>query len=563
MRPKTVSGRRAAVALVALLLLSAALPARAQEDPLPTDITETVRVELVQFNVLATDKAGEPVTDLKPEDLRVFDDGEEQRVAFVEPYAAPLPAQVTVRKGGRAAQEAAAAPAAPAAAGEAALPERERGRYIVLFFDTYNTSLRTRNLAIKAALEFVEQKLRPRDRVAVANFTGKLKMVQTFTSDHGQLTAAINAVAGDMKNSLEDRVGALDDLVDAMGRCKNTSYAWTCVTKQASQWEYENRRTQDIYLSALTTLVRAIAPIPAVKVLVLFSDGIPRDATAEANDAAAMAMGEQTASQMINHAPLASGDRSWTRFAEAAASARVSVFSICPGANFGRFGAISARQGQALSEVNNKSQIDIYRNSEANLIQGVAELAARTGGKLLRSADIGVSLGETVKAASGLYTVGFYPRGQDVGIRTHKIRVKPQRRGLDVTAARDVPRRVIQMALTGELTTEKSGCEGDRRQLLVRLRLDRSRLAFEEIKGALSANFSVYTELLVDGVEEPAFVDYRFFNASRDAKMGGDAFVDPTVEQRLIVPCGDLRVALTATDSATGARAVFTARIEK
>ena len=132
-----------------------------------------------------------------------------------------------------------------------------------------------------------------------------------------------------------------------------------------------------------------------------------------------------------------------------------------------------------------------------------------------------------------------------------------------MTAARDVPRRVIQMALTGELTTEKSGCEGDRRQLLVRLRLDRSRLAFEEIKGALSANFSVYTELLVDGVEEPAFVDYRFFNASRDAKMGGDAFVDPTVEQRLIVPCGDLRVALTATDSATGARAVFTARIEK
>jgi len=562
MTPSTLSGRRAAAALLAFLG-TALLPAFAQEEPIPTDITETVRVELVQFNILATNKKGEPITDLQPGDLRLFDDGVEQRVAFVEPYAAPLPAQVNLRaKGAKGPATPVVAPPSPRA-DQSGPREEEQGRYIVLFFDTYNSSLRTRNMSIKAALDFVDKQLRPRDRVSVVNFTGKLKMIQTFTADHGQITAAINAVSMDMKNAMEDRVGALDDLVDAMTRCVSSTYAWGCANKQISAWEFENRHTQDIYLTGLTTLVRAIAPIPAVKVLALFTDGIPRDPEAEGNDAAIIAFGDRTASQLINHAPLADSDRLWARFAEAAAVARVTVFSICPGSNFGRFGAISARQGRELSEVTNKTQVDIYRNSEANLIQGAGELAARTGGKLLRSADIEASLAETVKAASGLYTIGYYPRGQEVGTRVHRIKVKPQRAGLDVVAARDVPRRVIRPALTGELTTETSACEGDRRQLLVRLRLDRGRLAFEESKNVLAANFSVYTELFVDGVDEPAFVDYRFFNSSRDAKLGAEAAVDPTVEQRLIVPCAGARVALTATDSATGAREVFAARIEK
>ncbi|MCE5246943.1 MAG: VWA domain-containing protein [Candidatus Polarisedimenticolia bacterium] len=527
-------------------------PCIAQEDPLPIGLTENVRIDLVQFNVLATDKRGNPVFDLKPEDLRLFDGGTEQRVSFVEPYAAPLPVQVSAKQTPTASRQTVEDTAA------------KPGRYLTLFFDTAGTSLRTRNMAIPAARDFVERELRPRDRVAVVNFTGKLKMVQTFTSDRALILAAVDMVAGDMKNTVEDRVGAIDQLIEDFRHCSSLADSWGCASKHASEREFANWHEQSAFLTALTSFARAIAPIPAAKTVILFTDGVPARWGAEIYAAAEATLGDSVASALANRAPLASENRLWDRFAEAAASARVSVFAICPNGGFGRFASVSARNEKPSSEIENRSQIDPYRESESNFAQGAAILAERTGGRLLRSNDLDVSLKEASRVSSGLYTVGFQPRGVEVGTLKHNIKVKSNRKGVTIEYARDVPRRVIRQILKGEVTTEKSACEGDRRQLLVRLRLDRASLAFEETKKILSANFAVYTELLVDGIDDPAFVDYRFFNASRDAKVASvDAGADPTVEQRLIVPCSGLRLALTATDAATGARAVFTARIEK
>jgi glutamate racemase len=63
---------------------------------------------------------------------------------------------------------------------------------------------------------------------------------------------------------------------------------------------------------------------------------------------------------------------------------------------------------------------------------------------------------------------------------------------------------------------------------LVRLQLDRASLAFEETKKVFSANFAVYTELLVDGVDDPAFVD------------GVRKLLEPTLDRgsdRLVLGC--------------------------
>jgi hypothetical protein len=42
----------------------------------------TATTKLVQVNVVATDKRGESVTDLRPEDFAVFDKGIQQKIAF-------------------------------------------------------------------------------------------------------------------------------------------------------------------------------------------------------------------------------------------------------------------------------------------------------------------------------------------------------------------------------------------------------------------------------------------------------------------------------------------------
>ncbi len=551
--------RRAGRACAALLLL-AAPPGLPVEDAVrDSKMVEEVRVELVQFNVLATDRRGDPVMDLKPADIEVRDGGVKQEISFVEAYAPGTGVAAAPVAGG---QPPAPPAIEPVGVAPRTPPWSTRGRWIVLFFDNVNSSQRTRLKSPEAAQSFVENELSPDDWVAVVCFTGKTEILQSFTRDKWKMLTAIGALSSRLEIAVEDRAGAIDDLVAGMENCKASNSTLACVNRYTATWADQNNRSASGLLTALTTVVRGLTAIPAIKVVAVFSEGVARDPAAEARDAATLALGEFAAQQILISADSMVTERRWDRLVEAAAAARVSIFPINPGAALGRFGEISARRGSPLDETTNKFQINVYQRSADNLNAGLVEIAQRTGGRVLRTSDLLGGLRSVVKVSNGLYTVGYRPRGTAV-TGEHEIKIKSRRRGVTLEFARDMPRLAPSAGLRGSIDVRPEACsEEGRRGLTVALELDRTRLAFEKLDEVFSSNFSLFTSIFVQGATEPTYIDYRIFNISHSPAELAAVQQNPRVEQRFVVPCKPMTIALTATDAASGAKATFSQAID-
>lgn len=157
--------------LLALLLVSIFLTApRAQETqqpspsptptPTPAEVEEVERIDTDLTNVLlsATDKKRRFVTTLRAEDLRLLEDGVEQKISsFERETDAPLS--------------------------------------LVLLVDTSASQEMVLKDEQEAASSFVRSVLRPaRDSAAVLSFTGITRLEQPATSDAALLLAAINVL---------------------------------------------------------------------------------------------------------------------------------------------------------------------------------------------------------------------------------------------------------------------------------------------------------------------------------------------------------------------------------
>ncbi len=136
-------------------------PAR-PEDETPDDASDvddgdTVRVEtnLVTLPVVASDRGGRYVPDLKAEEFTVEEDGAPQKVAFFATVSEPFS--------------------------------------VVLMIDTSaSTTVEKMRRVQDAAVAFVSQ-LRPGDRVKVVSFDDELRDLSDFTADRAALASAIRA----------------------------------------------------------------------------------------------------------------------------------------------------------------------------------------------------------------------------------------------------------------------------------------------------------------------------------------------------------------------------------
>ncbi|MCA1618260.1 MAG: VWA domain-containing protein, partial [Acidobacteria bacterium] len=127
------------------------------EDALDVDDGDTVRVEtnLVTLPVIANDRGGRYVPDLKAEEFTVEEDGASQKVAFFATVSEPFS--------------------------------------VVLMIDTSaSTTVEKMRRVQDAAVAFVAQ-LRPGDRVKVISFDDELRDLSDFTTDPAKLASAIRA----------------------------------------------------------------------------------------------------------------------------------------------------------------------------------------------------------------------------------------------------------------------------------------------------------------------------------------------------------------------------------
>lgn len=165
-----------------------AFPAAAQEPEVDRPFEEEIEVTEVLLDVLVTDRRGNVIVGLGPEDFVVREGDERVAVEDVTFYSSSVP-------------EESAAELAEKGLDVDRVPE---DRYFILFFDdvakyqgTRISLMQQQMRAGRDAKEWVRESLAPADWVAVAGFDRKLELHQDFTRDREAILAAVDrAVEG-------------------------------------------------------------------------------------------------------------------------------------------------------------------------------------------------------------------------------------------------------------------------------------------------------------------------------------------------------------------------------
>jgi VWFA-related protein len=220
--------------------------------------------ELVTVNVVVRDKSGAVVRGLTQDDFIVTEDDKAQQITSFDfeeldrtdvAPAEPEPAIILPKQ----------APARAAVAVAAPPPvkvDMHGRRLIVLFFDLSSMQPEEVTRAVKAAHDYVDQKLSPADLIAVASFSTSLSVDQDFTADRQLIGEAVDSYGGANSQGFEaGTTGDSDDTAD-------NGNAFT-----ADDTEF-NIFSTDRRLDALQSLSDQLSGIEQKKSVIYFSSGM-------------------------------------------------------------------------------------------------------------------------------------------------------------------------------------------------------------------------------------------------------------------------------------------------
>jgi VWFA-related protein len=233
----------------------------AQQPQRPSQPGYRVRVttELVLVNVIARDKHGNLLRDLKKEDFTVYEDGKKQDLASfdfenVDELAMAGGAGTTVT--GAAGQG-----GLLGTKQEKSLEARDR-RLMLMFFDFSAMEPDDIDRAVEAGKKYVQAKMEPADMVALMSLATDLKLDLDFTDDKAKILTKLsfynNSEGQGFENGLE---GSSEGEAETSG-----SYT-------PDDTDY-NTFSADRKLLALQSVMQAMGTIPQKKSLVYFSNGI-------------------------------------------------------------------------------------------------------------------------------------------------------------------------------------------------------------------------------------------------------------------------------------------------
>jgi VWFA-related protein len=248
-----------------------------QQDKSAEDEVVRITTNLVQVDVTVTDKKGQPVTDLRPEEIEILEDNRPQTITNFSYVSL---------EGGAAGTKPAVKPA-PAEKGALPVPPvklrpEQVQRTIALVVDDLSLSFESMAYTRQALKKFVDQQMQPGDLVAIIRTGGGVGALQQFTSDKRQLYAAIERV----RFNLQGRGGMSafapiqsDPLAEARATLPNgrDRDEEDRTTGRRSPEEELSEFRDDIFsigtLGAINYIVRGMGQLPGRKSILLLSEG--------------------------------------------------------------------------------------------------------------------------------------------------------------------------------------------------------------------------------------------------------------------------------------------------
>jgi VWFA-related protein len=361
------------------------------------------QTNVVLVDVRVTAK-GKLVTDLEAQDFRVLEDGVPQTITSFSLENIEKLAQANSTNGPPPTIDLAKLP--PNVPPASVLQDH---RLTLLFFDVSSMQPDDLMRALKAATNFVKERMTPADLVAVVTYTSSLRVMQNFTNDRDALSQALNGILVGEESSNLAASGSVGEAgtTSASGEEVVTQDVSDAFTPDETEFNIFNT---DEKLAAVESLSEMLRGVPGRKSVIHFSSGI-------------------TGTGIENQAQLQAT-------VAAANQSNVSLYTMDtrglmampPGgdASSASPSSTAAYSGSAVS-----SQISSMHSSRETL----ASLAQDTGGRTFYDTnDFGEAFQEVQSENSSYYLLGYSPTNTRSDGRFRRIRVEVARPGVKVEA---------------------------------------------------------------------------------------------------------------------------------
>lgn len=241
-----------------------------QNQSLQSNYVLHVQTNEVLVDVRVTNRKGEPVTNLKASDFKVYEDGVPQTINSFDLENIQELASAGTSGSKPAVINLATLPASTPEKTVTAMVQNHR--LIVLFFDLTSMQIDDLMRALNSAQNFIRTQMTPADLVAIVTYTSDLRILQQFTNDRDALDKAIKSIEIGNSSTLASN-GSVGDAggTDSFGNTIVTQDTGAAFTPDETEFNIFNT---DEKLAALESLADLLRRVPGRKSVIHFSSGI-------------------------------------------------------------------------------------------------------------------------------------------------------------------------------------------------------------------------------------------------------------------------------------------------
>lgn len=223
-----------------------------------------VRSELVLLDVIIADKDGNPITDLKENELEILEDGKKQKIDYFQFLSGADSAAAEAASQG-------------VAADPISLASPASRTSLAVFFDLASLEAPVFERAKKSLADFIQAELAPQTQVMLATYRVGMEVRQPFTDDKSKLLEALEAIqpAPEAQSALASFGQFSKQLEELFHGAVPGSEPAAMAATQGKSFVVGLQRQMAAVSSALTAFCQSLRPLPGRKQVLLYSSGYP------------------------------------------------------------------------------------------------------------------------------------------------------------------------------------------------------------------------------------------------------------------------------------------------
>ncbi len=430
-----------------LLAAFAAAGVLAGGSPLPSQERPRfgVSADLVVLDLVAWDKDGRFVADLRPEEVEVYEDGKRQKLEFLHLAATPAdrpaapasPAETVAQP---------LTPTPPATAPAPSPPASTLSLVVVVDLMTMHSEVLARTK--QAIVRMARTEIEPGTRLMLATVSRGMQVRQPFNADIDRFVAAVEALSpgpGEDEASVFTLVDEVDEACSAMSGTPafGTPGGLQSVVNISRAWVENVRLGMSASLEGLGALSRYLASIPGRKHVVFYSAGYPLEPvtlTAGVLEELCLTQGSagrpddrgraELQSSVSMHQKVDSAGMLQAFFDEAN-RAQVSVYTVDARGLVGDVTPARSRMPAAVARSGVAQQVT--QRAVRAPQEFLSSVADNTGGtSSLNSNELALGMRAAATDARAYYLVAYAPAGSRKEGRFYPVTVKVRREGVRV-----------------------------------------------------------------------------------------------------------------------------------